>query len=200
MRAPGLSHGAIFNQNRCNHPNAGALGRSMQQQPSDQALMALIGRRDEGALKTLYDRYSPLIFTLAYRKLGDRGLAEEVLQDVFLRCWEQSHTYKPESGSVSAWLFGITRNRAIDVSRSKQQHARTRENTILPDSDTLQEAGSEDSSEQVALQVSVLAALKEWTRAQRQAVAIAYSGDMPQSEIAQKLGEPLGTVKTRMRA
>jgi RNA polymerase sigma-70 factor (ECF subfamily) len=170
------------------------------QQPPDQALMERIGHRDESALKALYDRYGALIFTLAYRKLGDHGLAEEVLQDVFLRCWEQAHTYRPEAGNVSAWLFGITRNRAIDVRRSRMQHAREREGVILPESDTLEEAHSADASEQVALHVTMQAALQQLTPAQRQAIELAYYGDMSQSEIAHHLGEPLGTVKTRMRS
>ena len=167
--------------------------------PSDQQLLAAITRRDEGALKLLYDRYSPLIFTLALRKLGDRGLAEEVLQDVFLRCWEQAHSYRPAAGGVPAWLFGITRHRAIDLRRSKQGQARAREQAELPAADTLKATGQADVGEVVALQVTVTAALAGLTAAQRQALELAYYDDLSQSEIARRLGQPLGTVKTRMR-
>lgn len=167
---------------------------------SDQSLMLGVTQQDEHALKLLYERYSALVFTLALRKLGDRGLAEEVLQDVFFRCWSQAQSYRADAGSVAAWLFGITRNRCIDVRRSRQSQARERERGVLPTPDTLNEPGRPDDAEVVALQLTVRAALDGLTEPQRQAIALAYYGDLSQSEIARRLGEPLGTVKTRMRA
>jgi RNA polymerase sigma-70 factor (ECF subfamily) len=168
--------------------------------PSDGLLIQAVRQRDERALKALYERYGALVFSLALRKLNDRGLAEEVLQDVFFRCWEQAHTYRPEAGSLAAWLFGITRNRCIDVRRGRQAHARERERDELPSPDTLQEPGRADAAEVVALQLTVQAALNELTPPQRQAITLAYYDDLSQSEIARRLGEPLGTVKTRIRA
>src|SRR5581483_10016719 len=85
--------------------------------PSDLHLITAVQRRNEAALTALYERYRALVFALALRRLSDRGLAEEVLQDVFLRCWVHAASYRPDAGSVSAWLFGITRNRTIDVRR-----------------------------------------------------------------------------------
>jgi len=173
----------------------------MQQQgSSDRSLIEAIVRHDESALKALYDRYGALVFTLALRRLGDRGLAEEVLQDVFLRCWEQARTYRPEAGGVSAWLFGITRNRAIDVRRSRQQQARRREEEYPADPSMLKDGAQHDASELVALRVTLQAALRALSPAQREAIDLAYYGDLSQSEIAKRLGEPLGTVKTRIRA
>ena len=167
---------------------------------SDQSLMLGVIDRDEHALRLLYDRYSALVFTLALRKLGDRGLAEEVLQDVFFRCWIQAQSYRADAGSVASWLFGITRNRCIDVRRSRQGQARERERGELPAPDTLNEPGRPDDAEVVALQLTVRAALDALSEPQRQAIALAYYGDLSQAEIARRLGEPLGTVKTRMRA
>ncbi|HZQ36063.1 MAG TPA: sigma-70 family RNA polymerase sigma factor [Dehalococcoidia bacterium] len=167
---------------------------------SDQSLMLGVTHHDEHALRLLYDRYSALVFTLALRKLGDRGLAEEVLQDVFFRCWSQAQSYRADAGSVASWLFGITRNRCIDVRRSRQAQARARERDALPSPDTLNEPGLPDDAEVVALQLTVRDALAALSEPQRQAIALAYYGDLSQSEIARRLGEPLGTVKTRMRA
>jgi RNA polymerase sigma-70 factor (ECF subfamily) len=174
-----------------------------QPAPSDQELIEAVVRRDETALRQLYDRYGALIFTLALRKLGDRGAAEEVLQDVFVRCWEHAGSYKTGAGTVVAWLFGIARNRAIDVRRSRLMHTRDREQEQLPDSDALRgivDTGGADDVERVALRLSVAAALDELSPPQRQAIAMAYYDDLSQSEIARRLGEPLGTVKTRIRA
>ncbi len=167
---------------------------------NERELIAAVVRRDERALKQLYDRYGALVFTLALRKLGDRGQAEEVLQDVFFRCWTQAHTYRAEAGSVAAWLFGITRNRCIDVRRGRLSHARERERDPLPAADTLKEPGQSDAAETLTLQLSVRAALDSLSPEQRQAIALAYYDDLSQSEIARELGEPLGTVKSRIRA
>lgn len=167
--------------------------------PSDQALIAAIAARDETALRTLYDRYGALVFSLALRRLGDRELAEEVLQDVFLRCWERAESYRAAAGSVPAWLIGITRNRAIDVHRGRLQRERGRE-VALP-------AAAEDGAGEdvvadlhtLAVRLALNAALAELTPAQRQAIALAFYGDLSQSQIAGRLGTPLGTVKTRIR-
>jgi RNA polymerase sigma-70 factor (ECF subfamily) len=101
---------------------------------------------------------------------------------------------------VSAWLFGITRNRAIDMRRSRQQQARQREEELPADPSMLKGGAQPDESELVALHVTMQAALKELSPAQREAIDLAYYGDLSQSEVAKQLGEPLGTVKTRIRA
>ena len=173
--------------------------RSVPTEPSDSALLDALVRRDEAALATLYDRYGGLVYTLALRIVGDRDLAGEVLQDVFLRCWDHATAFRPERGHVAAWLLGIARNRAIDLLRSRQHQARLRERDRLPEPGTPEEPAEADVGDDVALRQAVSAALAALPAGQRQAITLAYYGGLTQAEIAHRLGEPLGTIKTRMR-
>lgn len=166
---------------------------------TDVDLLAQVARRDEAALAALYQRYGGLIFALALRIVGDRTLAEEVMQDTFLRCWDRVETYHPRAGRVAPWLMGIARNRAIDTLRSRQHQARLREqggalNDELPD------ANQRSMAELTELRQSVAAALAELPPAQRHVVELACYGGLTQTEIARELGAPLGTIKTRTRA
>ncbi len=165
----------------------------------DQDLLARIRAQDESALATLYDRYSGLVYTLALRILGDRDLAEEILQDTFLRCWDNAELFDPQRGRVAGWLMGVARNRAIDVLRGRQHQARLRERGTLADDPAPPEPSQSDESEAVALRYTIRGALAALSTGQRQALELAYYGGLTQSEIAQSLGEPLGTIKTRIR-
>lgn len=165
----------------------------------DAVLVAGLLRRDEGALAALYDRYARLLFALALRIVGDQALAEEVLQDAFLRCWDHADHYDPARGSVSAWLMGVTRNRAIDLLRSRQHQARLREHPLaVPVSAA--ESGDLGPEDAMLLRHVVSAALDSLPHAQREALELAYYGGLTQREIAARQGAPLGTVKTRMRS
>lgn len=155
--------------------------------------------RDETALEELYDRYGGLLYTLALRIVGDHELAEEVMQDTFLRCWEGAEQYNPARGRVAGWLMGVARNRAIDLLRSRPHQARLREREPLPPSGAPGEPGQPDSTELVLLRQTVSAALDGLSTVQRQAIELGYYGGLTQVEIAATLGEPLGTVKTRTR-
>jgi RNA polymerase sigma-70 factor (ECF subfamily) len=168
--------------------------------PSDLELLERVRRRDEEALAALYDRYGGLVFTVALRVLGDRDLAEEVMQDTFLRCWTGVETYRPERGHAAGWLMGIARNRAVDVLRSRQHQARLRERIALPEPDAPGEPAVPDQTEQIVTGQTVAAALGTLPASQRRVVELAYYGGLTQVEIARTLGEPLGTVKTRTRA
>jgi RNA polymerase sigma-70 factor, ECF subfamily len=185
--------------------NRGTLARGVPRStlnataPPDAALLHGILRGDEASLRTLYGRYSGLMYALALRILGDRDLAEEVVQDVFLKCWNRSHTYDAERGSVAGWLMGITRNRAISLLRGRQHHARLRERS-LPETETAGSPEQADECQALALQLSVRAAVDSLSTAHQQVIRMAYYGGCTQSEIAAALGEPLGTIKTRMRA
>ena len=90
----------------------------------DSELLRRVQARDEAALAALYDEYGGLVYTLALRIVGDRHLAQEVLQDTFLRCWEGAEQYDPARGRPAAWLLGVARNRAIDLLRGRQHQAR----------------------------------------------------------------------------
>ena len=165
----------------------------------DEELLELVIRRQERALGQLYDRYGRLVYTIALRITGDRQTAEEVVQDVFQNVWQAAGSYQAGIGQFSSWLLGITRHRAIDATRSKRERARTREQALdvgIPLSD---ESDIERDVARSLLRDTVRAALQELPTNQRQAVELAYYGDLTRAEIAERLGEPLGTVKTRLR-
>jgi RNA polymerase sigma-70 factor (ECF subfamily) len=166
---------------------------------SDQALLGRLQQGDEAALGALYDRYAPLLYSLAFRVVGDRQLAQEVIQDAFLRCWDQAERYDPARGRVAAWLIGVTRHRAIDVLRSRSHRARLREREALPASGSPGESGRAGDAEDVLLREAVSTALQALPESQRHAIELAYYGGLTQSDIAAATNEPLGTVKGRIR-
>lgn len=148
------------------------------------------------AAAELYDRYAPQVYALARRIVRNDGDAEDVVQDVFSQAWRTAASYDRQRGSVIGWLLTITRTRAIDKLRSR--HARpAADGAVLPDS--LPAAEAPDVlvvAEQAAL---VRQALLDLPAAQRTALELAYYEGLTQTEIAARLAEPLGTVKTRMR-
>jgi RNA polymerase sigma-70 factor (ECF subfamily) len=166
---------------------------------SDETLLGRLQRGDEPALAVLYDRYASLLYSLALRVVGDRQLAQEVIQDVFLRCWDQAERYDPARGQVAAWLIGMTRNRAIDVLRSRSHQARLRERDALPGAGDPGEPGQPDDGEAVLVRRAVRAALEALPQAQRRTIELVYYGGMTQADIAALTHEPLGTVKGRIR-
>jgi RNA polymerase sigma-70 factor (ECF subfamily) len=177
-------------------------------------LLHRVRDRDEAALAALYDRYAGLVYAVALRIVGDRHLAEEVLQDTFFRCWDEVARFDPARGRLSSWLLGVARNRAIDLLRSRQHQARLHERESLDPGDRRGDSGpgmaapagpgpggpySPPGEDLVLLRETVTQALDGLPLAQRQAISLAYYGGLTQSEIATLLGIPLGTVKTRIR-
>lgn len=165
--------------------------------PSDEELIARVCWREEPALGAIYDRYHRLIFTIALRIVGDRELAEEVVQDVFQAVWLSAGSFQP-SGSLSAWLVGIARHRAIDATRSRRFRARARED-ILDDDRVTRVVAADGPADNLLLRAVVRAALAELPVSQRQAIELGYYGGLTHVEIAARLGEPVGTIKSRMR-
>jgi RNA polymerase sigma-70 factor (ECF subfamily) len=168
--------------------------------PDDRGLLQRVADGDEEALRALYERYAGLLYALALRIVGDRQLAEEVLQNAFVNCWKRAGQFDAERGQVRAWLFGITRNSAIDMLRSHTHQDRLRSSGTLPGSGEPGEPRRADETEGVALRLTVQSALAELPPEQRQPIELAYFGGLTQSEIAEMSGVPLGTIKTRMRA
>jgi RNA polymerase sigma-70 factor (ECF subfamily) len=150
---------------------------------------------DESGLELLYARYGGLIFTLALRIVGDPELAREVLQDTFLRCWDGSESFDAGRGRVAWWLMGIARNGAIDLLRSRSHQARLREREPVVAAEPTQL----DATDSFAMRQSVVSALQSLPIAQRQALELAYYRGFTQTEIAQELDTPLGTIKSRTR-
>lgn len=143
----------------------------------------------------MYDRYHRLVFAIALRTVGDRELAEEVVQDVFQAVWQSAGGFQP-NGNVSAWLIGITRHRAIDATRSRRFRSRSREDQL---DDTRMTSAAGLDADTVMLRTVMRAALAELPTTQRQAIELGYYGGLTHIEIAQRLGEPVGTIKSRMR-
>lgn len=167
--------------------------------PPDELLLIDVRRGSEPALRSLYERYADLVFTVALRIVGDRDLAQEVLQDVFFRCWERAETFSSERGQLRSWLVGIARNRAVDVLRSSQHQARLREQGSWALDGVRDRSGEADPLDRLALRQAVRTALDALPMVQRQTIELAYYGGMTQSEIAEATATPLGTVKTRIR-
>jgi RNA polymerase sigma-70 factor (ECF subfamily) len=166
---------------------------------SDEELMALVLRRQEAALGALYDRYSRLVYAVALRITGDRETTEEVVQDVFQNVWQAAASFQPGVGAFSSWLLGITRHRSIDVTRSKRERARAREETLGDIRPPEAESNVDREVGQRMLRETVRTALEALPANQRQAIELAYYGGLTRAEIAERLNEPLGTVKTRLR-
>lgn len=167
--------------------------------PSDEALLGRVGAGDEDALLFLYDRYHRLLLSLALRIVGDRQTAEEILQDAFVRAWEGSASFNRGRGTVSAWLFGIVRNRAIDVLRSRQHRGRFREREAL-DAHVERPETQPDLAEGATTRLVVRQALDSLPPHQRRPIELVYFGGLSHQEAARLLGEPLGTTKGRIRA
>jgi RNA polymerase sigma-70 factor, ECF subfamily len=154
--------------------------------PSDEQLVAnLDGPGVEAALSKLYDRYSRTVFGVGLKILGDRSMAEELVQEVFLKVWRSSSTFDPSRGSFSTWLYRVTRSVALDLYRKRARRVR-------PVSDGDPYLGSaRDQSWRVSRALEVLDA------PHREVIDLAYFGGLSQREISERTGVPLGTVKTR---
>ena len=167
----------------------------------DPALMVLIARSQEGALAQLYDRYSRLVFSLAFAIVHDQATAEEITLDVFMRVWQKAAIYRPEQAKVSTWLTHITRNHAIDVLRRQasktEQHVIDWEGEIIPNDSP--GPSPADTTEESMQRQRIRSAIGQLPPEQRQVLFMAYFDGYSQTQIADVLKQPLGTVKTRIR-
>ncbi len=165
---------------------------------SDEAVLAAIARRDEAAVAALYDRYGALAYALAYRILQDRGAAEDVVQDVYLGVWRRAGSYRPGRGSVRTWLLASVHHRAID--RLRGTAGRARRDTALEEVDRVAALDDPWRDVELTLQRDVLRkGLATLPEEQRRTIELAYFGGFTHSQIAELLGEPVGTIKGRMR-
>jgi RNA polymerase sigma-70 factor (ECF subfamily) len=160
----------------------------------EAALITRIRGGDETAMGELYDRYSGVVYGVALRVLGDTMAAEDVLQEVFLQLWRNSQAFDAERGRLAPWLAVIARNRAIDRLRKRPMEEDISE---LPISTGV---NLEDEAAQKITVEKVRAELAQLPGAQRRALEMAYFEGLTHTEIADKIGEPLGTVKTRIRS
>ncbi len=166
----------------------------------DERLIARVVEGDRGAFEMLYDRYASTVFGLALRMLGDREVAEDAVQEIFWRVWRRLGSFD-RSRAFAPWLFGIAHNYCIDELRRRK----VRPQSVYEDDENpiLSEIADEADVGEAALLAEqgrlVRSALEQLPEEQRQTLLLAYFGGLTQQEIAAKLGNPLGTVKTRMR-
>ena len=167
---------------------------------ADEDLMPLLAEKDADAFEVFYDRHGGAAYSLAYRIVGDRNNAEDVVQEAFLSIWRSGARYDRARGSVRAWTLGIVRNRAIDALRRLSGNAPKLD---FDDEAALEQRSSPDRTEELAIQhesaAEVRGALRELPDEQSKVIQLAYFGGFTHSEIAEMLGMPLGTVKGRMR-
>jgi RNA polymerase sigma-70 factor (ECF subfamily) len=161
-------------------------------------LIQQVAKQDREAFSQLYDRSSALVFSLAMRMLKVRSDAEDLLQEVFVQVWRQASNYSAERGSPEAWIVNIARSRAIDKIRSIR---RMEKSFVLTDDPARAESGDnvESSAAESEVKLTMNSALTNIPEAQRKVLELAYFDGLSQTEIAARLSEPLGTIKTRMR-
>jgi len=168
----------------------------------DEELMQRLSYRDLEAFTALYDRYGALVYSTTLRIVRDVHLAQDMVQEIFLRLWRKPDSYVAQRGRFSTWLTSVARNRAVDEIRSRNR--RYRHETASPEQQEreLPDAGDNDpalTAELADQRRLILAALAGLPVEQRQVIELAYFRGLTQQEIAESLGQPLGTVKTRIR-
>jgi RNA polymerase sigma-70 factor (ECF subfamily) len=161
---------------------------------SDEALVEAVARADEDALGELYDRFGKVAYGLAYKILQDAALAEDAVQEAFLQIWRSAGAYRPERGKASTWLLTFVHRRAVDLVR-REQKRRT-----LPAVGDPRDSGPGADEAVVARsrREIVQDALRRLPAEQREPIELAYYGGLTQSELAERLDQPLGTIKSRM--
>lgn len=164
-------------------------------------LLRQIGQGERRSFELLYDRFSGVLFSTAFRVLNNQEAAEDVLQDVFVQIWEKAALYDPERGKPMTWAITLTRNKSIDRLRSTQRRNRLQDE-LKSESETVEQfddRSSFDAVSSVETNEIVRGAIKKLSPDQREAIELAFLSSLTQTEIAERLNEPLGTVKARIR-
>lgn len=164
------------------------------EQCSDGELLTRIAAGDRDAFDVFYRRFVRPVFSLALRRLGDRGRAEDATQETFAAVWRSARSYKPERGPGAPWLYAVARNAIVDRTRSRS------ETPMEPPDQPTGEPGPAERAEQSWLSFRVHSAVESLPEQEKVLLELAYWGGLSQSEIAEFLNIPLGTVKTRTRS
>ena len=162
--------------------------------PSDSELITAMVRRDQSACGALYDRYSRLVFSVAFRVTSDRAVAEDIVHDLFLQLWRTPEKFDNARGQLAPWLAVMARNRSIDWLRRQKVNVDPVDVVLTSGCDTA------DEVERAQIVEKVRGILKEMPEAQRDVLELAFFGCMTHADIATKTGAPLGTIKSRIRA
>ena len=173
----------------------------MPDEPDDRELLQRIVARDKNALDSLYGRYATPVYSMALHMLKQPPLAEEVTQDVFLNIWLKAASFNSERGQPRSWIMSVAHHRVIDVIRSRR---RVTSMTDPEGYETLERLPSEGASVESQVQQNldrerIMQALATLPDSQREVILLAYYEGFSQSEMAERLGQPLGTIKTRVR-
>jgi RNA polymerase sigma-70 factor, ECF subfamily len=161
---------------------------------SDESLLARVARGDDDALGSLYDRFGRVAYGLALRILRDERLAEDAVQEAFLAVWRQAASFRPERANARAWVLTFVHRRAVDLVRREE---RRRTEPLEPEAEPATGSTAE-AAELRRRREAVQHALAQLPEEQRRPIELAYYGGLSQSELAERLGEPLGTIKSRM--
>ena len=165
------------------------------------ALLQRVAQGDRASFETLYDRFSGVLFSTAYRVLNNQEAAEDVLQDVFIQIWEKAPLYDPARGKPMTWAVTLTRNKAIDRLRSTVRRNRLQDD-VEREAETFEQFDDRSSFDAVAAGETnqiVRDAIQKLSKDQREAIELAFLSSLTQMEIAERLNEPLGTIKARIR-
>jgi RNA polymerase sigma factor (sigma-70 family) len=162
---------------------------------SDEAVVALVARSEDSALAELYDRFGRVAYGVALRILRDEKLAEDAVQEGFLAAWRSAERFMPERGKASTWLLTLVHRRAVDLVRRED---RRRAEALGDDVEPAPSDSAEDDAWLRFERERVQAALSQLPDQQREALELAYYGGFSQSELAERLGQPVGTIKSRM--
>ncbi len=182
-----------------NGPNPAAVLKKNSE--AEIALLRCVAQGDRRSFEELYDRFSGVLFSIAYRVLNNQEAAEDALQDVFIQIWDKAPLYDPSRGKPMTWAVTMTRNKAIDRLRSKVRRNRLRDD-VQREAETFEQfddrssfaaAASADTSKMVR------GAIQKLSKDQREAIELAFFSSLTQTEIAGRLNEPLGTIKARIR-
>lgn len=169
---------------------------------ADPELVDLVAAGDARALEVLYDRYSRAVFSFALRILGERTIAEELVQEVFFRAWKQARKFSEGRGTFITWLLSITHNMAIDEIRRRNrrpQRADSADPVLMLTNVRDENPSVEDQAMMGSIREQIALAMAALPETQRSAIELAYFRGLTQREIAELQDEPLGTIKTRMR-
>ena len=170
------------------------MSRSSDAAVTDAELISAMRSGDEAAMAKIYDRYSGVVYSVALRVLGETSAAEDVLQDVLMQLWRNPGSFNESRGSLPGWLTVITRNRAIDALRKRRPETELDEIVVDVEPDLVRGA------EWNLVAGKIRGALGNMPETQRSAVEMSFFQGLTHTEIAEKTGEPLGTIKTRIRA
>lgn len=164
-------------------------------------LLKQIGQGNRQSFEALYDRFSGVLFSTAYRVVNNQEAAEDVLQDVFVQIWEKAPLYDPARGRPMTWAVTLTRNKAIDRLRSTQRRFRMQDD-VQRQSEADEQFDDRSAFDAIVAgekSLLVRAAVLKLSKDQREAIELAFFSSLTQAEIAERLNEPLGTIKARIR-